>query len=616
MEALISNKRKAKSKKINILLITVRFLTKAMDQVSQIREKLDIVSFISEYLSLKKAGKNFQGLCPFHGEKTPSFVVSPERQIWHCFGCGKGGDIYTFLMEYERLEFPEALRYLAKQAGVELVQTNYADSTSSAKKERLYKANALASEFYHYILTKHTAGKKAFEYLKMRGINEKLVKTFKLGFAPGSGRALVRYLLQKKRFPKEDLIDAGLVASYSNGFSDFFKNRLIFPLIDYRDNVVGFSGRLLNESTGFGGKYINTRDTMIYHKRTHFFGLNITKDAIRKTNQAILVEGEFDVMSCFREGITNVLAIKGTALTKEQVNLLSRYAGKITICFDGDSAGQEAIKRSLPVLSQKQINTTVVVIPSGKDPDEALKISPIEFKKAVEHDVSIYDYLFERALGDNQVSTSEGKRKIADSLLYVIDDIENAIVKEHYLRQLSASIQTTYESILEELSKRKKKTIEEVTFDSIKNKRSREEILGEYLTALVFQIPDPLHAAKAAWGILSAYITKDRAYQKLISYYLEFVSAGGDIKQFSASLPSEFIDIYNTALLYPLPTFVDTEKYTFEIRKTAEQLKSLYLKEQMKTLADSIKLNESSGRQEEVEKLQAEYSKLVGQLKD
>lgn len=587
-----------------------------MDQVSQIREKLDIVSFISDFVPLKKAGKNFHGLCPFHGEKTPSFVVSPDRQIWHCFGCQKGGDIYTFLMDFERLEFPEALRYLAKQAGVELIQTNFADSSTSAKKEQLYKVNAIAAEFYHYILTKHNAGKAAYDYLEKRGINEKLVKTFKLGFAPSSGKALIRYLLQKKRIQKEDVVDAGLAVSYTNGLSDFFKNRLIFPLIDYRENVLGFSGRILDENIAFGGKYINTRDTMIYHKRTHFFGLNITKDSIRKSNQAILVEGEFDVMSCFREGITNVLAIKGTALTEEQINLLSRYADKVTICFDGDSAGQEAIIRSLPVLSRKQINTTVVVIPSGKDPDEALKINPIEFKKAVEQDISVYDFMFERTLKISSASTSEGKRKIAETLLPIIDDIKNAIVKEHYLRKLSTSIETTYESIVEELSKLTKKTIEEVAVESIKNKRSREEILGEYLIALIFQAPDPLLCAKTAWSVLSAYIANTRAYQKLISYYLEYVEKGVDPGQFSVSLPTEFLDIYNTALLYPLPTFSEIDKYVLEAKKTAEQLKSLYLKERMKELSAAIKTNEAEGRTNESEKMREEYSSLVAQLKD
>ena len=587
-----------------------------MDQVSQIREKLDIVSFISDFVPLKKAGKNFHGLCPFHGEKTPSFVVSPDRQIWHCFGCQKGGDIYTFLMDFERLEFPEALRYLAKQAGVELIQTNFADSSTSAKKEQLYKVNAIAAEFYHYILTKHNAGKAAYDYLEKRGINEKLVKTFKLGFAPSSGKALIRYLLQKKRIQKEDVVDAGLAVSYTNGLSDFFKNRLIFPLIDYRENVLGFSGRILDENIAFGGKYINTRDTMIYHKRTHFFGLNITKDSIRKSNQAILVEGEFDVMSCFREGITNVLAVKGTALTEEQINLLSRYADKVTICFDGDSAGQEAIIRSLPVLSRKQINTTVVVIPSGKDPDEALKINPIEFKKAVEQDISVYDFMFERTLKISSASTSEGKRKIAETLLPIIDDIKNAIVKEHYLRKLSTSIETTYESIVEELSKLTKKTIEEVAVESIKNKRSREEILGEYLIALIFQAPDPLLCAKTAWSVLSAYIANTRAYQKLISYYLEYIEKGVDPEQFSVSLPTEFLDIYNTALLYPLPTFSEIDKYVLEAKKTAEQLKSLYLKERMKELSAAIKTNEAEGRTNESEKMREEYSSLVAQLKD
>ena len=585
-----------------------------MDQVAEIREKLDIVSFITEYIPLKKAGKNFNGLCPFHGEKTPSFVVSPDRQIWHCFGCGKGGDIYTFLMDYERLEFPEALRHLAKLAGIELADTSHAATVTSAKKDRLYKINSVALEFYHYILTKHKAGDAAFTYLKNRGITEKIAETFKIGFAPAGGRALVRYLLQKKRFQKEDILESGLAISYSNGFSDFFKGRLIFPLIDHRDNVVGFSGRLLDEKTGFGGKYINTRDTLIYHKRTHFFGLNITKEAIRKKDQAIVVEGEFDVMSCFREGITNVLAVKGTAMTEEQVNLLKRYVSKVTICFDGDAAGQEAIKRSLAVLSKKQLNTTVIIIPSGKDPDEAIKINPIEFKRAVDADINVYDYLFDKTLDTYSSSTSEGKRSIADNLLPIIDGIDNSIVKEHYLRKLSQSIQTTYESILEELSKKKKKTLEEVTVESIKNKRSREEVLGEYLVALIFQNIDVHKLALVVWEMLSDASMKDRAYLKLIEYYVEFVKQKGDKEKFGASLPAEYLDIYNTALLYPLPSFAVDEKNVEEAKKVATQLKLLSVKERIKSLAADIKKKEGEGR--EMEELKEEYTRLVGMLKN
>jgi DNA primase len=225
-------------------------------------------------MTLKKAGRNFKALCPFHNEKTPSFVVSPERQIWHCFGgCNKGGDVYQFLMDYEKVDFPEALRILAKRAGVELVSQNYS-SEETSKKERLYQINSLAKEYYHYVLTKHAAGKKALAYLKKRGIDPKVIETFKIGFSPATGDSLVKYLLDKKRFTREEITDAGLSYQRGRDLADFFRGRLMFPLIDHRDNVIGFAGRIL-ESNDNVSKYVNTRETLIYHKGEHLFGLNI-----------------------------------------------------------------------------------------------------------------------------------------------------------------------------------------------------------------------------------------------------------------------------------------------------------------------------------------------------
>jgi DNA primase len=598
----------------NFSLFTFHLL---MDQVSQIREKIDIASFISEYIPLKKAGKNFQALCPFHGEKTPSFVVSSDRQIWHCFGCGKGGDIYTFLMEFEHMEFPEALRFLAKQAGIELI-ASYADTASSAKKEILYKVNSLAAEFYHYILTKHAAGKSAMVYLQERGINEKLIETFKIGYAPSGGRSLVRYLLQKKGYKKEDIVDSGLATAYSSGISDFFRERLMFPLIDHRDNILGFSGRLLDEKKGFGGKYINTRDTLIYHKREHFFGLNITKEAIRKANQAILVEGEFDVMSCFQNGISNVIAVKGTALTEQQVNLLSRYAEKVTVCFDGDSAGQEAIKRSLPLLSKKGLNTTVIVIPSGKDPDEALRIHPGEFKRAAEHDSSVYDYLFEQAMRKYSPATPEGKRRIADEFLPVINDIDNAIVKEHYIRKLGSGIKTTYENIVRELDKKESKAATNITVTTPRIQKSREEMLEEYLLALMLQSDDPKKSALFVWEIIAAYHSAARAYQKVLQFLVDFYSQTEEasLDKFSISLPAELLEAYNTATLFPIPSFTDRDKHMLESEKVANQLKILYVKEKIEQLAGQIKLKEQEGNEDEVEGLKKKYSELATLLNE
>lgn len=590
-----------------------------MDQVTQIREKVDIIALISEHIPLKKAGRNFNALCPFHGEKSPSFVVSPERQIWHCFGCQKGGDVYTFLMEYEHMEFPEALRFLAKRTGVQLTSTSYADTEASAKKERLYRINSLAAEFYHYILMHHSAGKDALSYVQGRGIDERLLTTFKLGFAPSSGKALSRYLLQKKQYDQEDILDAGLAFARGREINDFFRGRLIFPLIDHRDNVLGFSGRLLDEKSGFGGKYINTRDTLIYHKREHFFGINITKEAIRKAKQAIVLEGEFDVMTCFQHGISNVIAVKGTALTEQQVNLLHRYAEKVTMCFDGDAAGQEAIKRSLPVLSKKGLQTTVIIIPSGKDPDEALKTDPIAFKKAVAQDINVYDYLFTQALQKYSPNSSEGKGKIAEEILPMLQDIDNAIVREHYLRKLSTGIQTTYESILKELERWEKQRVirQEVVVPVSKKARSREETMEEYLLALVMQGQQPV-LGLGMWEKINEFHHQVNASDKLLSHLATFLKqnrGGFDQKQFSISIPAELIEAYNTAVLFPLPQFADESKAQQEVEKIVQQLKTLYIKEKMKLLSQQIKQREQEGKEEEVESLKKEYSEITANLK-
>ena len=587
-----------------------------MDPVAQIREKIDLVSLIGEYIPVKKAGRNFNALCPFHGEKSPSFIISPERQLWHCFGCGKGGDVYTFLMEYEHMEFPEALRFLAKRTGIELQSGSY-DASTATQKDRLYAANSVAAEYYHYILTQHTAGKEALAYLEKRGIDERLIKTFKLGFSPGSGKALSNYLLQKKQYNPEDLVDAGLSIFRGRDVLDFFRGRLMFPLIDHRDNVTGFSGRLLDEKTGFGGKYINSRDTLIYHKREQFFGLNITKEAIRKENQAIMVEGEFDVMSCFQHGISNVVAVKGTALTEQQVNLLSRYAQKITICFDGDAAGQEAIKRSLPILEKKGVTTTVIVIPSGKDPDDALKADPGLFKKAVKNDINVYDYLFDKAIETHSVASPDGKQKIGEAILPIISGIQNAIVREHYMRRLSTSLHTTYESIIKELDRLQKRAANPAPVKISKTQRSREETLEEYLIALILQFDKPNTALRDAVAVLSDSMTPDRAYQKIVTHLLSHFekSEQFDHAHFGNKLPSELVPAYNTSLLFPLPVFGATEKHLQEVAKVATQLRDLYLKTQLKNLADQIKAKEQSGSEDEAEKLKQEYSKLVVLLK-
>lgn len=583
-----------------------------MDQTEQIREKLDIVSFITEYVPLKKAGRNFKANCPFHTEKTPSFMVSPDRQRWHCFGCQKGGDCFTFLMEYEHMDFPEALRVLAKRTGVKL--TGYGqDSQMTSKKEAMYTMNRQAAEFYHYLLMKHNVGKKALEYLQDRGISDKVIESFLIGFAPNIRNGLVRYLTQKKGYKAEDLLDAGLATQIGRETVDFFRGRIIFPLFDHRDNIVGFSGRTTDTTGVVKAKYINTRDTLIYHKGEMFFGLNMTKDAIRKADSVVIVEGEFDLLSCFQNGVANVVGVKGTALTEKQMQLLSRYAQKVAVCFDGDRAGKEAIKRSLPILEKYNLQTSVIVIPGGKDPDEAIKTDPISFKQAVKNAVVIYDYLLSQALETYEKKTASGKGKIAAELLPIYGGITNEIIKEHYLKKLSTELDTSYESLQKELGRLSKKEQEVIVPVSTAMKQSREEMLEEYVLSLILQSESPKDAFLQAWSILAEAVIPERAHQKIFLQLAEYFKSHDELmaKSFVAVLPSELLPSVDKALLLPLSQPSSHDKQRKEIERTSMQLREIYVRTRIKRI--SVELKEANGEAEQ-ELLQKQFSRLVSLL--
>ena len=585
-----------------------------MDEVERVREKIDIASLISEYVPLKKAGRNFKAVCPFHNEKTPSFVVSPERQIWHCFGCGKGGDCYSFLMDYENLEFLEALRILAKKAGIELLETDFVKQDTS-KKEKIYSINKIASDFYHYILTKHNAGKKALEYLtKVRKIDPRLVETFLIGFSPNQGNILSKYLLEKKKYKIQDLTEAGLSFTRPGRVVDFFRGRLMFPLFDHRDNIVAFSGRVLrNDATQ--SKYVNTRDTLVYHKGSMFFGLNLAKEEIKQKERAIIVEGEFDVISCYSQGIKNVVAIKGTALTENQVALISRFSQKVTLCLDRDEAGFEAIKRSLEGLEKKSLTTTVVDLGVYNDPDEAISKDPVFFKNAVSHDIGVYDFLIFNFLKKYNKETAEGKKKITQNLLPFISQIDNEIIKEHYLKALAKELDASLETLKKEMDKVGKKEPDNLSFAKAqKDKRGRKEILEEYLLSLILQSENVDGHFKLSSGILEDYEYELPSYKKIFESLKSYFKNNQNfsIKLFAKSLQKETIALFDACYILPLPKFEEEDKYTKELEKVARELRMLYLRNKIKIIAQTI--NKKEKDRQETQVLQRQLSSLLKAL--
>ncbi|OGH10791.1 MAG: DNA primase [Candidatus Levybacteria bacterium RIFCSPLOWO2_01_FULL_36_13] len=583
-----------------------------MDDVSRVREKIDLVSFISEFITLKKAGRNFRALCPFHNEKSPSFMVSPERQIWHCFGCGKGGDSFTFLMEYENMEFPEALRTLAKKAGIELKESDFR-KTQTSEKEKIFEINKLALKYYKYLLLEHKIGKNALEYLtKKRGLNKGIIDTFEIGFAPASASSLSGYLINKKKYKSKDLFLAGISFERGGKAFDFFRGRIIFPLYDHRGNVLGFSGRALNESDM--PKYINTRETLVYHKGSVFFGLNLAKEDIKQKQNAILVEGEFDMISLFTQGFKNVVAIKGTALTEDQVALISRFTPKLTFCFDQDSAGFEATKRSLAIIEQRGLPANIIDLKDAKDPDEAIRKNPLEFKKELNNAPNVYDYFIDYYLLNNPKEKAEGKRKITEEILPIISRISNEIIKEHYLKKLAIQLDTSVDSINKEVEKIQTKKEEDKIIVAQNKSRDRRELLEEYVLALALQSEKISEVLEENKEELEKYVFKTPSYQKILDLLSEFYvkNKNETIKQFSNYLPKELLKSFDFLYLYPVPKFATEEKYRAEIKKVSKELLAIYLKERLREVTDKIK---NTKKIEDKNSLQKEYAQILSLIR-
>lgn len=343
----------------------------SQDLIGRIRESSDIVDLISEFIPLKKRGKNYMGLCPFHAEKKPSFSVSPDKQVYHCFGCGQGGNVITFLMNHDKVGFTEAVRTLAKRAGIALPKRRM-DKKKMEAFDKLYFANQIASQFFRNCLNHKSMGRRARDYLLKRGFKRETIESFGIGYAPAGWEGLIRFV-KEKGVDLRDLNAAGLVAESEKkeGYYDRFRDRLIFPIFNLSGRILGFGGRVLKEEDE--PKYLNSPETPVYQKGKLLYGLNFSKEIIRENNSAVVVEGYMDLISLYQAGMKNVVASSGTAFTSEQARLLSRYAEKVFLLFDSDSAGRRAALRSVDFLFDSGLDVSVIDLPSGEDPDSFVK---------------------------------------------------------------------------------------------------------------------------------------------------------------------------------------------------------------------------------------------------
>ncbi len=429
-----------------------------MNEVEEIKARLDIVEVVGQYVQLKRTGRSFKANCPFHSEKTPSFIVSPERQSWHCFGaCGTGGDVFSFVMRREGVEFPEALRLLATRAGVDLPERRRRPE-EERQRERVHSANETAARWYHELLVKDDVGKSAWGYVQKRGIDGPTAEAFLLGYSPPSWEA-TREHLRESGYSDAELLAAGLLVEGERGLHDRFRGRLMFPIRDVRGRFTGFGARALDESAP---KYLNTAQTALFDKGGMLYALERAQDGIRREGQAVIVEGYMDVIAAHQRGFDNVVATMGTSLTERQVRLLKRQTRSIVLALDADTAGSEAALRghevveealrqsedreTVPVVTWQglvryqdvtSVDLKVAMLPEGHDPDDVIRSDSDAWRELITSALPVLDYRFQAAGSRHDLSAPRGRSEAVQELLPLLEPIKDAVVRAHYLQRLS-----------------------------------------------------------------------------------------------------------------------------------------------------------------------------------
>jgi len=424
------------------------------DKISEIKDSCGIVEVISDYISLKKSGVNYKGLCPFHAEKTPSFIVNEEKKIFHCFGCGASGNVFNFLMKFEHLSFPDAVKEAARRAGISLPlrMVEFKSAEKAEGNAELLKINQSASDYFREILRASKEGERGRKYLVKRGIDKGIAEEFKLGFAPNRWDGLLTFL-SGNGILRDDLQQLGLVIPREDkkGFYDRFRNRLIFPIADFKGRIVGFGGRAIEAEEP---KYMNSPDSSIYTKGYHVYGLHVSLPSIRKTDQAIIVEGYFDLLSMYQHGIKNVVATLGTALTLHQIKLLKRYTKNLIIIFDSDEAGAKAAMRSLPLFLDEGISPQMVLLPAGFDPDAfAQKDNGEAMRNKLRKPLSLLDVFFGQVFTANDAYSVKGKLKIIEEVVPIVSRIRDRTERELYIQRVSQRLGVKEDIIFQKMKR-------------------------------------------------------------------------------------------------------------------------------------------------------------------
>src|SRR6056297_222501 len=591
------------------------------DPVEQIKQKLDIVNVIREYLELRKTGNSYKAKCPFHNEKPPSFHVSPDKQIFHCFGCGVGGDMFSFIEKIEGVEFPEALRILAQKSGVEIKRS---DPRAISQKNRLYDVCAEAGGFWYKNLYS-SAGFKALDYVQKRGLNQDTVQKFKIGYAPDDWQKTMHHL-RSRGFSENEIFKAGLIVQKKSGsgYYDRFSDRLIFPVQDLHGNVVGFSGRALNsEETA---KYINTPEGRIYHKGNILYGLDKAKTQIRKADYAIVVEGNMDVITAHQHGCDNVVACSGTALTQEQTRLLKRYSNNVALCFDQDEAGQLAAARSIDLLLAAEMNIKIIELKSGKDPDECIKNNPKDWEDSIKSAKLVMQFYFDRYLTEENLNDINKKKKAVKSVLLEITKIKNNIEQAHWLKKLSEKLDIQESLLWDSLPEQKRsgQNSSETRKTEVvlkKQEKNFEQIHFERIITILLSYPD-----------LIGYVV-DRLEpeffndQKMIAFYkslIMFYNKSDNVdKAVMTNWLSRQSDYFEQSYLDSLILYIDREYEGFEpadlekeLMKLVKNLKINYLHKKLNGLNEELRSAEKENNEEAISRILKNIKAVTGRLSE
>jgi DNA primase len=584
-----------------------------MDTVDEIKSKLSIEDVVAPYVQLKKMGSSFKGLCPFHQEKTPSFIVSPNKGLAYCFGCRKGGDMFAFMQELENIDFPEAIKLLADKCGIEVKKTAV-NRHSKEEKTKQLEVLEKAHSFFMHQLTLHPGPLK---YLAARGYPLEKASHFQLGFAPDNYHLLTE-TLKKQGFSPAETLSSGVAAQKEIGSSsmyDRFRNRIIFPIHNAQGTLVAFGGRTMSADKEIA-KYLNSPESGLYHKRSTLYLFHMAKESIKQQNKAIIVEGYFDALTAHLHGFTNTVASLGTALTEEQLKLIKRVTSNVLFAFDADQSGQAAAARSIEIAQQMGFTIHIIRVPTGKDPDEAIRENKSLWEQAQESALPIMDFHFKKSFAAHTGATLEGKKRIVEELLPVISQFQSAIDRQHYIQQLSLELQIPTSTLEEELQKLKshlsiggkvKKPDSEKTVQP--HRYTRTDYLlgilgnyGEYVAAASRLINDDLFPEGEQKRL---YSQLKNSYTSAGEKFLEKIENEQDREQL------ELLIIY-TEQKYAAFTKEELSRELENICKAINQdHRVLKLKALRFQMADLERQEESKSQEKRYKKLLQQYSSLL-----